>query len=794
MFKNYLKIALRNIKRYKGYSFINITGLAFGIACCLLISRYVMFELSYDKYHIDKERIFRVHQEFRDPNGINPTSLSGAPLGPTLKENFPQVENYARMIEIARGLVKQGNISYYEDKRFYVDNDLFRILSIPFLQGDPKTALLRPGTIVITESLAKKYFGSENPYGQTITVGKKNYEITGITVDPPGNTHFHFNLLMSLKTLEVGSNYPFQYWFYTNFHTYIKLAPNTEATAFAEQIDPVLHEYYKNELGVGETVQFKLHPVPDIHLYSHLQDELEPAGNPTAIAIFALLSIFILLIACINFMNLATAKSAVRGKEVGIRKVAGAARRQLIIQFLSEAFMMSLLSIFVSLVIIMASLPLFNSIAGTGFTVNDFLNPIFAFALIAILVLVTFTAGGYPAFMLSSFQPITALKSKFRNAGEGSVMRKVLVVSQYTISILMIISTLIIYAQLNFMQNKNLGFDKEQKLILPVREKIADRYELIKNEFLRDPSFVSASFASTVPGRDITRVLTTSIADQPDKPGINMNYYFIDPDFLTQYGIQVVAGRAFQKELSSDQANSYLINETAAKALGWKSPEEAIGKKIVSIDSAETVIGVVKDFNYQGLQNAIQPMVLEWRPAYFRQLTLSLKTENIPRALVYVENKWKELFPGIPYEYFFLDEDFQRLYQAEENFGKLISTFTFLALMIASLGLFGLASFMTEQRTKEIGVRKVLGASITGIVVLLSREFIKWVFLANLIAWPLAYYFMNNWLQNFAYRITISWWMFFVAGILALVMALITVSYQSIKAAIANPVDSLRYE
>ncbi|MFC2140064.1 ABC transporter permease, partial [Bacteroidota bacterium] len=445
MFTNYIKIAFRNILRHKGFSIINITGLALGIACCMLITIYIIFKVSFDDYHTDNDRIFRIVQEFKDQNGIYQTTRSGAPLGPTLKDNFPQVQYYARMLNLNRGLVKKGEISFYEDRQFFTDNDIFKILTIPFLQGDPDIALTKPSTVVITESIAKKYFGDENPLGKTITRGTREYEITGVTADQPKNSHIHFNILISLRTLELHSNYPFEPWFVNNFNTYLKLKPNVDAGLFSKQIDPVLYSYYKNELGIDESLKFNLQPVKDIHLYSHYGDEMEPPGNPAAVTIFSLVSIFILLIACINFMNLSTAKSAIRAKEIGVRKVTGAVRKNLIVQFLTETALMSLISIVFSLLIIMISLPLFNSIAETNFELSDFISPVFAIGLVALTIFITFAAGAYPAFMLSSFRPMDVLKSNFNSSGRGSLLRKILVVSQYTISILLIICSMIIY-------------------------------------------------------------------------------------------------------------------------------------------------------------------------------------------------------------------------------------------------------------------------------------------------------------------------------------------------------------
>lgn len=794
MFRNYFIITLRNIKKHKAFSLINISGLAIGIACCLLIFEYVKFEQSFDDYHADKDRIFEVGMNFTNADVTEGTSQTGAPLGPALKENFPEVEIFARVMHVGSGLVKYGDNVFYEDKRLYAENDLFQILTIPFLQGDSKTALLRPATVVITSSIAKKYFGMDNPIGKSIRINTKDFEVTGVTEDQPLNSHFKFNVLMSLKTLEEQSNYPFQVWFLCNFHTYVKLAPSTDVIAFAEKIDPVINKYYKDDLEIGDTLSYILQPVKDIHLYSQMDDELEPGGNPASINVFIIVSVFILLIACINFMNLTTAKSSIREKEVGIRKTAGANRKQLAIQFLGETLVMSIISIFLAIIILVAVLPVFNSITGTVFAIEDFIEPTVFISILLLLFMITIFAGGYPAFILSSFNPVAVLKGNSQSWGKGALLRKILVVSQFAISILLVISSVIIYKQIDFMKNKDLGFDKEQKIIIPVRFRIADKYEMIKSEFLKDPTFSNASFSSTVPGRDLTGIWTTNIEGRTDKPGVNMSYYYIDPDFIKHYGIKVVAGRSFQKDIGTDLQHTYMINETAMRSLGWATPEEAIGQKLVGIDSAQAIIGVVKDFNYAGLQNELEPMVLEWRPRSFGYLTLTLNTGNVEHALSFAEEKWKELFPEKPYEYHFLDEDFARLYNSEEHFAKLISYFTLLGFLIASLGLFSLASFLTERRTKEIGVRKVLGASVSGITILVSKEFIKWVIVANLIAWPVAYYFMNNWLQDFAYRINITLWPFLLSGLVALSIAIFTVSFQSIKAALANPVNSLRNE
>ncbi|UCE07962.1 MAG: ABC transporter permease, partial [bacterium] len=688
---------------------------------------------------------------------------------------------------------KHGNKNFYEKNRVYSDTDLFSILTIPFIMGNPETALDRPATVVITNRMTKKYFKSENPLGKTIVINTREYEITGIVEDPPTNTHFKHDFIVSLKTLE--GRYPFDAWFLSNFYTYIKLKPNVDISNFSEQLKHVAEIYAKEKLEDGdEKVSYFLQPVPDIHLHSHLQSEMAPAIHPIYLTIFSIVGLFVLLIACFNFINLNTARSAKRAKEVGMRKVIGAGRGQLIWQFLGESFVIILFAVLLALIVIELSLPLLNELTTKNFTTSNILQPKIFVVLFCLVLFVTIFASGYPSFFLSGFQPIKTIKSSVDISSGGSGLRMILVVGQFAISVFLIIGTIIVYQQLSFMKNQYLGFDKEQKLILPIRGPISirDNYELLKSEFLKHNSITGVTVSSEVPGERSDR-WDTRVIGSGDNRYHEMNYYYIDYDYIKQYGMTLLSGRSFEKGRATDIEGPYIINRTAAKELNWSNPDDAIGKRIEAIYEGE-IIGVVEDFHYQGLQSIVEPLVLQFIPSRFDEITLNIKIENLAETITFALTKWKELFPDIPFEYFFLDTAFNQQYQSEERIGKIFSALTFLGLFIACLGLFGLASFITEQKTKEIGIRKVLGATVSGIIFLLSKEFVKWILVANIIALPLTFFVMKSWLQSFAYRTEIEIWIFLLSAVVTLMIALITVSYQSIKAALINAVESLRYE
>lgn len=796
MLKNYFKIAWRNFHRHKGYSFVNTAGFAMGMACCLLIFIYVRHELSYDKFYKDVERIYRIAQDIRTQTANRVFAPISPMVAPTLKSDYPQVENAARAMTTSSRLVRREETFFYEDYFMYADQELFDIFTIPFIQGNSKEALTRPQTVVISERMALKYFGRANPLGKTLEINKREYEIIGVVADPPENTHIKYDLIASLETLSNWSE--MSNWYSTMFYTYLKLKPNVNVEKFSQQVSSLADKYVGKKLGSrGSAYQYFLQPISGIHLHSHLRYEIEPPGNVLYIYIFSFVGFFILIIACLNFMNLATSRAANRAKEVGMRKVVGAQRFQLIGQFLGESLLVAFLSLCFAMVIVRFTIPLLNNLTGTSFSFVDLLNPLVLISLIGCGILVGLAAGLYPAFVLSAFRPVLTLKGTKSAGSRSFAMRTVLVVVQFTISVVLIIGTLIMYKQFNFMKNQHLGFEKEQKLVLPLRGGISieKNYETVKDLFSKHPSITSATVSSSVPGRGVSNFGIRLVGEEDDKSQSMFHTYF-DHDFIPDYGIEIVVGRAFQKGMSTDIKGAFLINEAAVKAFGWSSPEEVLGKHLKTGYGGRInpIIGVTKDFHYRGLQSEVEPLVMEFLPESFRYITLSIDITSMKETLAFIESQWKILFPGYPFENFFLDTDFDRQYRADEQVGRIFRIFTLLGLFIACLGLLALASFTAESRTKEIGVRKVLGASVTEIVIMLSKQFTKWVLLANCIAWPIAYYFMHRWLKNFAYRININIVTFLLSGILVLFVALITVSYQSIKASLANPVDSLRYE
>ena len=800
MIKNYLKTAFRNMIRYKGFTFINTLGLALGLVCCILILLYVRFEMSYDRYHPDYDRIYRISLLTKGPAGEDIEPANTPLLSIKLKEQFPQVESVARMTQWSGGIVIIDNKGFRETYMRYTDPKIFKIFHIPFINGDPETALNRPGTVVLTRSMVEKYFADENPMGKSMTIhtnmGNYEFEVTGVVEDPPHNTHFKYRTFLSYPTIQ--DNEFLQGRFNVTI-TYVKLKPGTDIDQFESLIRPLSQTIIKGLADEDEEAFNVVHtnflqPIAGIHLHSHLTWEMEPSGKPLYLTVFSGIGALILLIACVNFMNLTTARSSGRGSEVGVRKVVGAQRSQLIQQFLSESMILSFIALVIALIVTTLGLSIFNSLALTQFTVKDIFTPTM---LLSVFVLVIFTGiagGSYPAFFLSAFKPVSVLKSRLSLGTRGGLMRKTLVIVQFTISIALIISTLTIRRQLSYMKGRHPGFHKEQKLILPVQrgDNMIRNFENIKNEFLQYPAVEGATASSSVPGRGMNVWWTWPSGEESEKKQL-VNCLFIDYDFLDEFGIQTVMGRTFRKQLASDSSyGTIILNEAAVQSFGWSSPEEALDKIIW--EDRNRVVGVFKDFHWQGLQHDIEPLLIMIWPRAFRYITLTVNTADLDNTMDTIEKKYQEWFPDHPFEPFFLDVDFDSQYRFEERIGQIFRTFAFIGIFIACMGLFGLASFIAEQRTKEIGIRKVLGASESGIVVLLSREFVKWVIAANLIAWPVAWFAMNRWLQGFAYRASMGIWIFLLSGVLALVIALLSVTLQSIRAAKANPVDSLRYE
>ncbi|MFC1493384.1 ABC transporter permease [candidate division KSB1 bacterium] len=793
LLKSYLKTALRSIIKHKGFTFLNISGLSVGIACSLLILFYIDHEVNYDGYHDDIDRIFHVGLKIERSAATIFSARTSAPLVPTLREDFPEVEHSLRIMKPWWQItVTLDNKKFVENNILIADNELFDIFKFNFIHGDPKSALLRPSTVVLTESTARQYFDRSDPIGNSIMIGNALFEITGIIEDVPSNTHLKFDFVFSLKTLE--SSWDFTNWGWTSFFAYVKLAENTDHVLFGDKIVNIADNYLGDKLKEwGESYSFLLEPVSDIHLHSEFEGSLEPPGNVLYVYLLALIGIFLLSIACINYMNLSTARSMNRIKEVGMRKVIGARRDQLIRQFLFESFLITLISGILAMIIAAAALPYFDQLTGMSYKPGDIFS-IKAISVIFLLsALIGISAGSYPAFFLSMFKPASILRGAAGSSTGNRLTRKFLVTGQFAISLIMIISTSIVYKQIDFMKNRDLGFDKEQKLI--VNANAGQNYEYIKNEFLKNPSVMGASYSWSVPGR-MTNLLTTEIVGQADNKSQSISYDYVDPDFISEYKIEMVAGRVFQKNMLSDLNGTFIINESAVRSLGFGTPENAIGKKIKEGGSSltGTIIGVCRDYHFKGLQSAIEPLILQYNPQFFRTLNLTLETDNIGETILNIEKKWNEMQLGTIFNYFFLDDDFNSQYGSEERTQRLFLIFTAIAIFIACLGLFALASYTAEQKVKEIGIRKTLGASVFGLVGLISRDFLILVGISNLIAWPAAYFIMNNWLNEFAYRTEIGIFLFLGSGILAMLITLFTVGFQSIRAAVANPVDSLRYE
>ena len=799
MLINYIKIALRNLKRHKGYTFINIAGLAIGMACCILIILYIYSELNYDRYHENADRIYRLGTNFDVGKAHAKTAVSNHPICPTLSRDYPEVLNAARIRPyMQRTLVEYKEKQFFEEKIFYADNSVFDVFSFPMIRGDHKSALVTAYSLVITEDVAKKYFADEDPIGKILRLNNdSDFTVTGIIKNVPPNSHFTFDMLCSFETLYQHNPEQRERWMGDfNNYTYLLLQENYDFRELEQKFPPLIDKHIGRILKpLGGKVEFFLQPLTSIHLHSNLVGEISGNSDIAYIYIFAAIALFILLIACINFMNLSTARSAKRAKEVGIRKVLGSYRGQLIRQFLSESITYSFLAFFIALTLVQLALPLFRSLSGTTlnfqFAEISWLIP----CLIGFVFLVGLVAGSYPAFFLSAFRPVRVLKGHSKAGTANSRFRSVLVVLQFAISIVLIAGTSVIMNQLHYMKERRLGFNKEHVVVLPIMEgSIMQSIETIKKELKSHNGVVSVAASSNVPGHGTSR----QNAFLPEGFELNesqmMGAISIDHNFIPTFDMEVVAGRNFSPGFVTDSSKSVLINDTAAQEFGWDDP---VGKTITELTGngiTKTVIGVVRDFHVESLHKKIEPLYIENEPSGFDYISIRIRPRNISGTMDFLRKKWKEFDSTGTFDYVFLDESFDSQYRAEERLSTIFSYFTLFAIFIACLGLFGLASFTAEQRTKEIGIRKVLGASVYGIVILLSKEFAKWVLIANIIAWPVAYYAMNKWLQDFAYRINMGVWIFILAGVLTLIIALLTVSYQAVKAALSNPVEALRYE
>ena len=806
MLKNYVTTALRNILKHKGYSLINIAGLAIGMSCCLLILIYVQDELSFDRYHKNAHRVYRVIEEVR-LEGVGEESASMPfPTGEALPMEYPDaVEASVRFFNFQLPTLSveygtSGEKRFNESRFFFADPAVFKVFSIEMRRGNPQKALSEPNSVILTTAMVKKYFEDEDPLGKTLRFqGILDLKITGVINEVPSNSHFQYDFLASFSSLRrfFGNNLP-QGWYWNPCWTYILLKKGVTPQSLEARFPALVQKYFPDS--IKDKVVIKLQPLTAIHLHSHLDYEIRPNSDISYVYIFSAIAIFVLLIACINFMNLATARSANRGREAGMRKIVGAHRFQLMKQFLGESLLLCLIAAILSVLMVEMALPAFSAFTGKELSSNFFSDARLIIGLLMITVTVGILSGFYPALFLSGFDPVRVLKGSLERRGTSLTFRKILVVAQFAISIFLIIGTIICFQQLNYLRNSKLGFNQDQVVMLPAYGlNLARWYENFREKIELNPHILGVTAMEDVLG---AKYQTISLIPEGSQE-TNMQQVprlLIFYDFIKTFDMEIVAGRTFSRDFISDSQEAIIINEAMAKRFGW-SPVKALNRRLRQQNGLVLkVVGVVKDFNYTSLTQPITPFALELprnpgqMSGFLRYIGIKVSPVNISKTLDFLKSNWEESVPNRAFEFFFLDDELDKLYDAEEKMGKVFSVFTFLAIVIACLGLFALASFTAELRTKEIGIRKVLGAEVTGIVILLSKEFAKWVLVANFIAWPTAYFIMHNWLGGFAHRISIGIMSFLLATFLAFITALLTVSFQAIKAALTDPVKALRHQ
>ena len=787
MLKNLIKTAIRHIVKHLGYSILNILGLTLGITSALFLIIYVADEVSYDRYHEKADRIYRVSSTIKEPDDQFTWIVAQIPFGPQVVHDYPEVQSSVRFINMPRALYKYEDKEFNEENFFYVDSTLFDIFTYKVIKGEIKSALLAPKKIILTEKIANKYFGKTDPIGKTLTTGTDTYEVTGVIQDVPTNSHFRFD------AVAARNNLPKQLGNWGNFgvYTYLLFPDKFDTKAFEKKMEGMYDAYMKTIFEpLKISIKYKLEPLTRIHLYSKNAAEPEPTGSITYVYIFAIVAIFLVLIASMNYMNLATARSTRRAREVGLRKVVGSRRGPLVLQFLSESMVFTLISLLISIVLIIVLLPKFNLLAGKAFNIHVIYSPVVLLSLLAIILIVGILGGSYPAFFLSRFSPVTVLKGEVTQGSAGSLFRKILVVIQFTVSVIMIICTLVVFRQLNYLKTSDQGFDQKNVVGLQLNGLMVRKYPVLKQSLLENQNVKYVTSTNTAVGEGSGKVIFNVETDQGmSQKGVN--FAVVDHDFIETLGIKMLKGREFQQDMPSDTLTGVVVNEAFAKRMNWSEP---VGKKVELkpfIDGR--VIGVMKDYHQTGMYNSIESLMLLYRPLN-NVIYIKLSGSDTKQTLSFIEKKWKEIFPDQPFVYAYLSERFNRQFEADDKRGLVFTMFTVLAILIACLGLFGLASYMVEQRTKEIGIRKVFGANENTILGLISKDFLILVAIGIVIAVPVAYYFMNRWLENYVYRTKIGVPLLLTAALLTILITFLTISYKSYQASIMNPARALKAE
>ncbi len=787
MLKNLLKTAIRHILKHFGYSILNILGLTIGISSALFLIIYVSDEVSYDRYHEKADRIYRVESSITEPDDHFNWIVAQIPFGPQVVQDYPEVQSFVRFINMPRALYKYEDKEFNEENFYYVDSTLFDIFTYKVIKGDVKSALTEPNKIILTERIAARYFGDTDPIGKTLTTGTTTFEVTGVIQDVPFNSHFRFDALAARNNLpkQLGS------WGNFGVYTYLLFPENFNTGQFETKLKGMYDRYMKQIFGpLNINIEYKLVPITKIHLYSTNAGEPEPTGSITYVYIFAIVAIFLILIAAMNYMNLSTARSASRAREVGMRKVSGSQRGPLVLQFLTESVVFTAVSLIISLVILIILLPKFNMLAGKSFSLHIVYSPAVLLSMGSVILIVGILGGSYPAFFLSRFSPLTVLKGEITQGSAGSLFRKVLVVIQFTVSVVMIICTLVVFRQLNYLKTMDQGFDQKNVVTLRLNGGMQSKYPVLKQLLLDDPQIKYVTATDTPVGEGSGKLLFNVETDQGmSQRGVN--YAVIDHDFIKALGIKIKTGRDFQRDMPSDTLRSVIVNETFVKRMNWADP---IGKKVEIGDTnmlRARVIGVMKDYHQTGMYNEIESLLLAYR-VINNVIYIKVAGENIQPTINFIETKWREVFPDQPFTYTFLSERFNRQFEADERRGLIFTLFTVLAILIACLGLFGLASYTVEQRTKEVGIRKVFGADNKTILGLISRDFLILVSISILIAFPLAYYIMSKWLENYVYRNKLGASVFILSAVLTIIITFITISVKAYQASVMNPAQSIK--